>query len=443
MPDTQPSNAAAIWALGVTQIIGYGTLYYSFSILAPAIAAEFDLAVEWVYGTMSLALLAGGAISPYAGSLADKHGAARVMALGSLGAALALMLCGSASSALAFLAGVILIELASAFVLYATAFALLAQATGPQAQRSITYLTLIAGFASTIFWPLTRFLLVSMTWHEVYFLFAALNLAICLPLHLWLTRFTRMAAARPANLAQPDVGPVADGATIFLLVVIGFSLAGFVSAAVLFHIVPMLGLLGLGSGSVLVAALFGPAQVASRLINMALGKDLPAPILAVISATMMPVALLVLVLTAPALPGAVAFGVRARNRALQHCLGHLAARPLRSGRLRQAPRLDQPRPPVPLRSGAIRPLGCARRHRASTIALAPRPRRHGVCRRLHRNLAPRQPGRQPWVGRPTDVAAAKQKARSRGPFKVCVTKAKPTGARSAGGRFRRIVPARP
>jgi MFS family permease len=310
MAATGHSNAAAIWALGVTQIIGYGTLYYSFSILAPEIAAEFDLAVEWIYGFMSAALLAGGMISPYAGGLADRHGAARVLSFGSMGAASALVICGLAGNAFMFLAGIILIELASAFVLYATAFALLAQTTGPRAQRSITYLTLIAGFASTIFWPLTTWMLHGMDWHRVYFVFAALNLFVCLPLHLWLTRFTRIAAARPVEAAAPIEPEIAASSPfIFVLVVVGFSLAGFVSAAVLFHIVPMLGTLGLGASGVLIASLFGPAQVASRLINMAFGGNLPAPILAVVSAALMPTALVVLALTAPAIPGAVAFAV--------------------------------------------------------------------------------------------------------------------------------------
>ncbi|RYH98434.1 MAG: MFS transporter, partial [Acetobacteraceae bacterium] len=78
----QPSPARAIWALGVTQIIGYGTLYYSFSILAPEIATAFDISIEWIYGCISLALLAGGLVSPYAGGLADRHGAGRIMAAG-------------------------------------------------------------------------------------------------------------------------------------------------------------------------------------------------------------------------------------------------------------------------------------------------------------------------------------------------------------------------
>lgn len=310
MQEPAHSNAGAIWSLGITQIIGYGTLYYSFSILAPGIAEEFGIAVEWVYGSISLALLAGGLISPYAGGLADRHGAARVLSVGSVAAAVSLVVCGLASNASIFLAGLVLVELASAFVLYSTTFALLAQTTGSQARRSITYLTLIAGFASTIFWPLTTWMLQGLNWHQVYFVFACMHVLVCLPLHLWLTRFARIAAQRTSEeSATPTVEARGASNFTFALVVLGFSLAGFVSAATLFHIVPMLGLLGLGGSGVLVATLFGPAQVASRLINMAFGKDLPAPTLAVISSMLMPAALMVLVLTAPTIAGAIAFAI--------------------------------------------------------------------------------------------------------------------------------------
>lgn len=309
MPDTY-SNAGAIWALGITQIVGYDTLYYSFSIVAPHIALEFDVALEWIYGCISLALFAGGLISPWAGGLADRHGAGRVMSLGSIGAAAALAICGFAGNTIIFLSGMILVELASAFVLYSTAFAFLAQTTGSQAQRSITYLTLIAGFASTIFWPLTSWMLGSIDWHQVYFVFATLNLAVCLPLHLWLSRFARIAAARPVEAVAPEALVNIDNTNlVFILIVLGFSLAGFVSAATLFHMVPMLNLLGLGAAGVWLASLLGPAQVASRLINMAFGKDISATVLAVISAITMPLALGTLALSSPSALGAAAFAI--------------------------------------------------------------------------------------------------------------------------------------
>ena len=304
------SNAAAIWALGVTQIIGYGTLYYSFSILTPTIAGELGVAAEWIYGCVSLALLAGGLVSPWAGGMADRIGAGRLMSIGSIGAAAALAACGFAGNTAMFLFGTILVELASAFVLYATAFAFLAQTSGARAQRSITHLTLIAGFASTIFWPLTSWLLQGLDWHQVYFLFAGLHLMVCLPLHLWLSRFARKAAARAEEpVAAPALFPDANGTLVFVLIVVGFSLAGFVSAATLFHMVPMLGLLGLGTASVWVASLLGPAQVTSRLINMTFGQNVPATVLALIAASTTPLALATLALSAPNVAGAGAFAI--------------------------------------------------------------------------------------------------------------------------------------
>src|SRR3546814_2768639 len=115
-----------------------------------------------------------------------------------------------------------------------------------------------------------------MDWRQFYFLFAGLNLAVCLPLHLWLSRFARIAAVEPVETEEVSSPMVIGNANfVFVLIVLGFSLAGFVSAATLFHLVPMLGLLGLGTAGVWVASLLGPAQVASRLINMTFGKDLP------------------------------------------------------------------------------------------------------------------------------------------------------------------------
>ena len=93
-PETK-APASAIWALGVTQILGYGTLYYSFAILAPDMAQEFGLPRQWVFGALSLALFLGSLLAPTAGRLADRHGAGRVMAFGSVAAALALAACAA------------------------------------------------------------------------------------------------------------------------------------------------------------------------------------------------------------------------------------------------------------------------------------------------------------------------------------------------------------
>lgn len=303
-----------MWLLGLTQIIGYGTLYYGFAILAPDIGAEFGWPVAWVYGALSLALLAGGIVAPFAGSRIDRHGAARVMAFGSVGGAAALAIVALAPSASMFVVGLVAIELASAFVLYNAAFACLVQATGWDARRRITHLTLIAGFASTLFWPLTSALHAVLSWREVFGVFAMLNLLVCLPVHFWLAR---NAGVAPADSASPAPGTAIDEVPLppqvrrraFVLVAAGFCLSGFLLSSILAQMVPVLSAVGLGSATVVVSALFGPAQVLARFINMATGSGRHPLTVTLISCAMLPLATLVLVVTAPAVAGAVLFVV--------------------------------------------------------------------------------------------------------------------------------------
>lgn len=299
-----------IWGLGMTQVIGYGTLYYSFGSLAPHLAASFGWPESALFGALAASLLLSGAIAPWAGRLADRHGAGPLMALGSLAAAFALVLCALAPNGPAFVAALFAIEFASAFVLYPLAFAALAQIGGAAAQRQIVHLTLIAGFASTLFWPLTTYLIAALDWRGTYLVFAGLNLAVCLPVHLAMARHVRQSRAQglvPAmtlGVARPD-----QVRLLGWLMLAGFALTGVLASSVLVHMVGLLAGLGIGSAGVAVAALFGPAQVASRLINMGWGAALPQPWLAVIAASLLPLGVLVLVLTAPSPVGAMAFAV--------------------------------------------------------------------------------------------------------------------------------------
>lgn len=304
--------ARAIWALGVTQIIGYGTLYYSFSVLAPAIGREFGWPSEWVYAALTVALLAGGFLAPFAGHLADRFGAARVMTVGSVAAAMTLVTAAFSPNGLAYGASLVAMEMASSFVLYSTAFAALVQVAGQNAQRSITHLTLIAGFASTIFWPITSLLLEVTDWRGAYLVFAALNLLICAPLHLWLGKLPK-----EASTAAPVVAPAATFRTLygqdrnigFGLMLLGFAIEGFILSAVLMQIIPVLTGLGMESNMLLITSLFGPAQVLARLTNMVLGRNLSPTRLAIIAAVLPPLAVAVLALTAPSLSGSILFAI--------------------------------------------------------------------------------------------------------------------------------------
>lgn len=308
-------RAVAIWGLGTTQIIGYGTLYYSFSILAPEMARDFAWSIEWVFGVFSASLIFGGLIAPSTGRWMDRYGAGRMMSLGSVIAALALVLCAFAPGRVTFIAGLIAIETASAFVLYNAAFALLVQIAPRTAQRSITQLTLIAGFASTLFWPFTSQLHEHLTWRDVYLVFAGINLLVCLPIHLWLATLMKAAKVQeaddPGGTSAAVAGSILPGnrARAFFLMAAGFALEGFVLSALLIHMVPLLTTVGMGASAVLVGTVFGPSQVLSRLINMVFGKTLSPLLLAVVSATLLVAGLTVLLASAPSITGGVAFAI--------------------------------------------------------------------------------------------------------------------------------------
>jgi MFS family permease len=313
-PSPERLPVAIILALGLTQIVGYGTLYYSFSILAPEMASDLGWTVDQVFGIFSGSLLVGGIIAPVIGRWMDRYGASRLMTIGSPLAALTLVLCAYSSSPITYTAAIILLEVAAGMVQYQAAFTALVEIRPHSAGRSITYLTLIAGFSSTLFWPVTSSLHAYLTWREIYLVFAVLNVLICLPLHYWVMRLRARTAANAsagASSAAPLIGalPAERRRWAFALASAAFALQGFTLSAMLVHMVPMLNTLGLGASAVLVGTIFGPAQVLSRFVNMVLGKNLQPPRLSILSAVFIVAGIAALVASGAWLPGAICFAI--------------------------------------------------------------------------------------------------------------------------------------
>ncbi|UIK03782.1 arsenite efflux MFS transporter ArsK [Neorhizobium galegae] len=311
MPNEQKLPLWALIGLGASQNIGYGTLYYAFSILVPEIARDVGRSEQWVFGAFSIALLAGSLAAPLSGTLADRIGAGRLMAAGSLLAAACLVMMSVSSGPLTFAVSLALTEVVSAAVLYATAFTAIVQAGGKKAQTSIVHLTLMAGFASSMFWPLTSWMHGFLSWREIYLVFAAMNLAVCFPVHLALARLTTSAVSA-SKATPPTTAPVravANRNLLFFLMLFGFAIEGYALSAILVHMVPLTQALGMGAAGLVVASLFGPSQVASRLINLVFGRELPQRWLAVIATALIPSGLTILMLTTPSVPGAILFAV--------------------------------------------------------------------------------------------------------------------------------------
>jgi Major Facilitator Superfamily len=302
-----------IATLGLTQIVGYGTLYYSFSILAPDMGREFGWSDDVVFGLFSAALMAGGFASAWIGKLLDRFGASRMMAWGSVVSAMLLALTALAPNPVLFGVGVVASEVVAGLVLYQAAFAALVEIAPRVAGRSITYLTLMAGFASSLFWPFTTWLHGNLDWREVYLLFAALNLGLCAPAHLFVVLRRRAEAARGEVRAGPAkvIGVLKDQqrAMGYRLAAAAFTLQGFTLSAMLVHMVPLLTALGLGAAAVSIGVLFGPSQVLSRLINMVFGARLSPLTLSLVSGLFMASAVVVLLVSGGGLIGAGLFAI--------------------------------------------------------------------------------------------------------------------------------------
>ncbi len=305
----------AVLLLGVSQIVGYGTFYYSFGVLAADMAREFGWPVSWLFAAFSVALLAGGIIAPMAGRQIDRRGAASAMVWGTLGASLSLVTMAAAPNPAMFVIGLIGTQIAGTYALYDAAFACLVQFGPTQARTRITHLTLIAGFASTIFWPLTSALHDVFSWREVLAGFAALNLLVCLPAHLLLKRLARESAGdagRDGVRAVADViEPSLTGSTAragFALLAVGFALCGLVLSAVLAQMVPIIENLGVRDQAVLCAALFGPSQVAIRLFS-AISITRSALALTLLSTGFLTAAMLLPLATGASVIGAAAFAM--------------------------------------------------------------------------------------------------------------------------------------
>ncbi len=300
LPKVAPSGGLAlIVALGFTQVAGYGALYYAFAVLAPEMTRSFGWAPEWTYGAFAVGLLAGGLAAPFAGGLIDRHGTRAMMSLGSVLAAASLFALSQARGPVSFYAAMVALEIVSTLVLYDAAFTALTQAHGPGARRAISKLTLIGGFASTLFWPLTTALLAAYDWRTIYQIYALGYLMICLPLHaLLLPR----AAGPAASKAAVGSGVVEDGylagsarRRAFLLLALAFSLQGFVVSAMSVHMLTMLQGLGLSATvAVGIGAMVGPSQVAGRVVEMLFGTSLEPVTTAWVSAALMPLGFLLL-----------------------------------------------------------------------------------------------------------------------------------------------------
>jgi MFS family permease len=266
----------AVPVLGVTQILSWGTIFYTPVLIVPLIAAERGWSISFAMGGFSIGLLAAGLSAPYVGRSIDRFGGHVVMTIGSLIGALGLVLIGHAADRVSYLAVWVVLGVAMAANLYDSAFATLGRIFGAGARAPITALTLAGGFASTVSWPVTHILLEHIGWHGTYLVYAALLAIIAAPLHaLALPRERYEANTKLSSDASAPPAVLPPYGLPFILVAAAFATYAFVPSGMSAHLLAIFARSGIDAGTVVwIGALFGPAQVSARLIEFAFGRNL-------------------------------------------------------------------------------------------------------------------------------------------------------------------------
>lgn len=265
----------AVLVLGVTQILAWGSIYYTPVLMVPLIAAERGWSVTFTMGGFSVGLLIGGFCAPLVGRLIDRHGGHWVMPFGALAGAAGLLLVVQASRPAVYLAAWAVLGAAMSASLYDPAFATLGRIFGAKARAPITALTLAGGFASTVSWPVTYALLQSFDWRGTYLLYAGALAFVAAPLLAFALPRLRADPALHADVTDSAATAIrpATGA-VFFLVATAFATYSFVPSGLSAHMLAIFDRLGLEPSTVVaIGALFGPAQVLARVCEFIFARN--------------------------------------------------------------------------------------------------------------------------------------------------------------------------
>lgn len=299
-----------VGALGTAQTLAWASSYYLPAMLAAPMAADLGVATPTVFAAFSGAMVVSALVGPWAGLAIDRHGGRVVLAGTSLVFALGLGMLGFAQGLWTMVIAWLVIGAAMGAGLYEAAFSSLVRLYGQHARGAITGITLLAGFASTVGWPLSAWMETRFGWRNACLGWAGIHLLIGLPLNAWLPTLPspaqpeRTAAADPAQaIASASPSPVAAAggagyATVLLAFV--FAATWFISTAMATHLPRMLEAAGATlAAAVAVGALVGPAQVAGRVLEFGLLRRVHPLLSARLAALAHPAGVTVLLMAGP------------------------------------------------------------------------------------------------------------------------------------------------
>jgi predicted MFS family arabinose efflux permease len=253
-----------IIALGTTQTLAWASSYYLPAILADPIARDLGVSSNWIFAAFSASLVISAFLGPRIGRQIDLVGGRPVLSMSNVVFAAGLTLLGLSTSIPVMVLAWLLLGIGMTGGLYDAAFAALGRIYGDAARRSITGITLIAGFASTVGWPLSALGLETIGWRNTCFAWAAAHILIGLPINLLMLPAVKSAKAAVANAVKPHI-PI-DRTMILLAFV--FAAAWTVTGAMAAHLPRIMEAAGATTAqAVFAGALIGPSQVAARIFE--------------------------------------------------------------------------------------------------------------------------------------------------------------------------------
>lgn len=295
-------RSVVVSTLGITQTLSWGSSYYLTAVFADPIATDLNISKTWFFGVYSAALLLSGLLGPLAGRMIDQRGGRDVLAATNVVFAAGLILLSFANGPFGLIAAWAVIGVGMGFGLYEASFATVAGLYGREARNAITGITLFAGFASTVGWPLSSVFIDEFGWRGACLAWAALHVLVGLPMN----RFLVPKAPPPEPVVVSETGE--GGAVSWTMIVLAgvFAATWFVSAAMASHLPRLLQALGATpAAAVAAAALVGPAQVAARVAEFTLMRKASPLLSARVAAAMHPIGAVMLAIVGA--PAAVAF----------------------------------------------------------------------------------------------------------------------------------------
>jgi MFS family permease len=254
-----------ILALGTTQTLAWASSVYLPALVADPIAHDLGISANWIFGAYSAALVIAGLLGPRIGRQIDRVGGRPVLSFSNLLLGSGLVLLGCAQSIPTLTAAWLLLGIGMGYGLYDAAFGALGRTYGEAARGAITGITLMAGFSSTIGWPLTAYGLAHIGWRDTCFAWAAAHAVIGLPLNLLM--LPRVPSPKVA--ARDEVKALIPIDRTMVLLALAFALIWIVTGAMAAQFPRIMEAAGATPlEAVAAGALIGPAQVLARVLEI-------------------------------------------------------------------------------------------------------------------------------------------------------------------------------